>query len=79
MLITSPHLLTHHEIISNQLVARYSPQTFTLHLYIFFHHSTVAEQGFDNLNEGQQVEYTVDQGGGGGGGKGPRAATVTPL
>ena len=48
---------------------------------IFFHHSTVAEQGFDNLNEGQQVEYSVDQGGGGGGGggKGPRAASVTPI
>ena len=48
---------------------------------IFFHHSTVADQGFDNLNEGQQVEYSVDQGGGGGGGggKGPRAASVKPL
>ena len=47
---------------------------------IFFHHSTVADQGFDNLNEGQQVEYEVDGGGGGGGGgKGPRAASVKPL
>lgn len=46
---------------------------------IFFHHSTVADQGFDNLNEGQQVEYSVDSGGGGGGGKGPRASSVKPM
>jgi cold shock protein len=45
---------------------------------VFFHHSTVADHGFDNLTEGQQVEYTVDQGQGGGG-KGPRAASVTPV
>ena len=45
---------------------------------VFFHHSTVAGGGFDNLAEGQAVEYTVDQGQGGGG-KGPRAATVTPV
>jgi CspA family cold shock protein len=45
---------------------------------IFFHHSTVDEQGFDNLNEGQQVEYSVDQGSAGGG-KGPRAGSVKPL
>jgi cold shock protein len=45
---------------------------------VFFHHSTVSDQGFDNLREGQSVEYTVDQGQGGGG-KGPRAASVTPI
>ena len=45
---------------------------------VFFHHSIVADRGFDNLTEGQQVEYTVEQGGGGGG-KGPRAASVTPV
>ncbi len=43
---------------------------------IFFHHSTVADQGFDNLTVGQSVEYTVDNNSSGG--KGPRAASVTP-
>jgi len=45
---------------------------------IFFHHSTVQNSGFDNLTEGQQVEYTVEQGQGQKG-KGPRAASVTPV
>jgi CspA family cold shock protein len=45
---------------------------------IFFHHSTVQDGQFDNLREGQHVEYTVEQGGGRGG-KGPRAATVVPA
>ncbi|HEV7224043.1 MAG TPA: cold shock domain-containing protein [Pirellulales bacterium] len=44
---------------------------------VFFHHSTVADQQFDNLSEGQKVEFTVDPGGDKG--KGPRAASVTPL
>lgn len=44
---------------------------------VFFHHSTVANMGFDGLAEGQQVEYTVDQGTPAKG-KGPRAASVTP-
>jgi CspA family cold shock protein len=44
---------------------------------IFFHHSTVADEGFDNLTEGQRVEYEVEQGQSSGG-KGPRAASVTP-
>lgn len=44
---------------------------------VFFHHSTVANQGFDDLAEGQQVEYTVEQGQPPKG-KGPRAASVTP-
>lgn len=44
---------------------------------VFFHHSTVANQGFDDLTEGQQVEYEVEQGQSGG--KGPRAASVTPA
>ena len=43
---------------------------------VFFHHSSVADQKFDNLTEGQRVEYTVDNAGGPKG-KGPRAATVT--
>jgi CspA family cold shock protein len=45
---------------------------------IFFHHSTVQNGAFDNLTEGQHVEYTVEQGGGQKG-KGPRAASVTPV
>jgi CspA family cold shock protein len=44
---------------------------------VFFHHSAVADRQFDNLEEGQSVEYTVEQGGGPKG-KGPRAASVTP-
>jgi CspA family cold shock protein len=44
---------------------------------VFFHHSTVANQGFDDLTEGQDVEYTVEQGQSSKG-KGPRAASVTP-
>lgn len=45
---------------------------------IFFHHSTVSDQGFDDLTEGQQVSYTVEQGQSPKG-KGPRAATVSPA
>ena len=45
---------------------------------IFFHHSMVQENQFDQLREGQQVEYTVEQGQGQRG-KGPRAASVTPV
>ncbi len=45
---------------------------------IFFHHSVVANQGFDDLSEGQQVEYEVEAGQSGSG-KGPRAASVTPA
>ncbi len=44
---------------------------------VFFHHTTVADRGFDNLEVGQQVEFTVDSQGGNKG-KGPRAASVTP-
>ena len=40
--------------------------------------ATVADHGFDDLTEGQQVEYTVEQGQSPKG-KGPRAASVTPL
>jgi CspA family cold shock protein len=45
---------------------------------VFFHHSTVADQGFDGLTEGQQVEYTIEQGQSSKG-KGPRAASVAPA
>lgn len=44
---------------------------------VFFHHSVVAERQFDNLEEGQQVEYSIDPSGGPNG-KGPRALNVTP-
>ena len=43
-----------------------------------FHHSTVQNGQFDHMTEGQQVEYTIEQGGGQKG-KGPRAASVTPV
>ena len=49
---------------------------------IFFHHSVVADGGFDDLQEGQAVEYTLeaDTGGRGGkSGKGPRAGSVKPV
>jgi CspA family cold shock protein len=45
---------------------------------VFFHHSTVQNGQFDSMTEGQQVEYTIEQGGGQKG-KGPRAASVTPV
>ncbi|HWB00196.1 MAG TPA: cold shock domain-containing protein [Pirellulales bacterium] len=45
---------------------------------VFFHHSTVEDRQFDNLTEGQKVEYTVEQGGSPKG-RGPRAASVKPL
>jgi CspA family cold shock protein len=45
---------------------------------VFFHHSSVADHGFEGLHEGQQVEYSLDQAGGPKG-KGPRAASVTPA
>jgi len=48
---------------------------------VFFHHSSVADAGFDNLQEGQSVEYDIDDGNGGGRrrGKGPRAVNVKPT
>lgn len=45
---------------------------------VFFHHSTVPNGGFDNLAQGQRVEFELDQHGGGKG-KGPRAASVRLL
>ena len=44
---------------------------------VFFHHSSVLESAFDNLTEGQRVEYTVEEGQSKG--KGPRAASVVPA
>ena len=42
---------------------------------VFFHHSIVQDRGFDDLTEGQQVEYTIEQGQSSKG-KGPRAASA---
>ena len=41
---------------------------------MFFHHSTVVECTFEDLREGQVVEYEV-----GSGPKGPRAENVRPA
>jgi CspA family cold shock protein len=43
---------------------------------VFFHHSTVEGAKFDDLQEGQQVEYEIETGEGRGKGKGPRASVV---
>ncbi len=45
---------------------------------VFFHHSTVANHGFDDLTEGQEVEYEIESGEAPKG-KGPRASSVTPV
>jgi CspA family cold shock protein len=45
---------------------------------VFFHHSTVANQGFDDLTEGQRVDYQVEEGQSPKG-KGPRATSVSPA
>jgi cold shock CspA family protein len=44
---------------------------------VFFHCTAVADQQFDQLRIGQEVEYVL-QDGSESGGKGPRAASVTP-
>ncbi len=46
---------------------------------LFFHHSSVVETSFDNLQEGQVVEYEIDQESDRGRGKGPRASSVKPA
>jgi CspA family cold shock protein len=45
---------------------------------VFFHLSSVVGVSFEDLREGQAVEYEIDQGGKGGG-KGPRASSVKVL
>jgi CspA family cold shock protein len=45
---------------------------------VFFHHSSVADSGFDNLQEGQTVQYELESEGGNRG-KGPRASSVKPA
>ena len=47
---------------------------------VFFHHSAVVEGRFDDLQEGQAVEYEIEDGGSGSRrGKGPRASSVKPV
>ncbi len=41
---------------------------------VFFHYSAIQSEGFRNLEEGQQVEFTIEQGP-----KGLQAANVTAL
>jgi len=41
---------------------------------VFVHFSAIQGEGFKNLEEGQKVEFTVEQGP-----KGPQAANVVPL
>lgn len=46
---------------------------------VFFHLSSLVDTQFEELHEGQTVEYELEGGGGSGsrgGGKGPRAASV---
>ena len=49
------------------------------HQDVFFHHSTVAEHAFDQLQIGQTVEYELEADDEHRSGKGPRAATVMPA
>ena len=41
---------------------------------IFVHYSAIQGDGYRNLQEGQQVEFTIEQGA-----KGPQATNVVPL
>ncbi|HAL16473.1 MAG: cold shock domain-containing protein [Bellilinea sp.] len=41
---------------------------------VFVHHSAIAGEGYHSLDEGQKVEFTVEQGP-----KGPQAVNVTIL
>ncbi len=41
---------------------------------VFVHYSEIQAEGFRNLNEGQRVEFTVEQGQ-----KGPQATNVVPI
>lgn len=44
---------------------------------VFFHHSCVNDKQFDELVEGQEVEYSIDEKGSAE--KGPRASSVRPA
>ncbi len=45
---------------------------------VFFHHTTVADRGFDQLQIGQTVEYEIEAERGPSD-KGPRAVSVKPV
>ena len=46
---------------------------------VFFHHTSVVDNRFDDLKEGQTVEYEIAENDGPRKGKGPRAASVKPA
>jgi cold shock protein len=46
---------------------------------VFFHHTAVADNRFDDLKEGQTVDYEIADDDGRRQGKGPRAASVRPV
>jgi CspA family cold shock protein len=46
------------------------------HPDVFFHHSSVSNHQFDELMEGQRVEFQLDEQGAV---KGPRASVVRPV
>lgn len=46
---------------------------------VFFHHSTVEGHRFDDLQEGQSVDYELETGERRRQGKGPRAASVRVI
>ncbi len=41
---------------------------------VFVHHTAIQSEGFRTLKEGQQVEFSIEQGP-----KGPQAVNVIPL
>ena len=47
---------------------------------VFFHHTSVTDVPFDDLQEGQAVSYTIEEDSGSRGqDKGPRAGSVQPV
>ncbi|NUQ64107.1 MAG: cold shock domain-containing protein [Pirellulales bacterium] len=46
---------------------------------VFFHHSAVVEQRFEDLREGQTVEYVLEEEAAAVQGAGPRAVSVRPA
>jgi len=46
---------------------------------LFFHHSSVVDASFEQLQEGQVVEYEIAQEDDRGRDKGPRASSVKPV
>ena len=46
---------------------------------VFFHHTSVVEKRFDDLKEGETVEYEIAEEDARRKGKGPRASSVKPA